>query len=120
VQILPEGAYYNDLTETVCFTPSESGDYTLSMSVIDDCEITSSDEIGCIRGPRKCSGGYDSSRQYVFLCDPAQICFPVSITDLDDDIADIEIIGPGTYNNGYLCFMATEAGQVPDNSPGDR
>lgn len=111
VRILPEGAYYNDQTGMVCFTPTASGDYAVSLSIIDECEIEASDEIIVSVELGHAPVVVSASDSSVFLCDPAQICFPVSITDVDDDIAGIEIIGPGTYSNGYLCFMASEAGE---------
>jgi hypothetical protein len=110
VQILPQGAYYNEQSGTICFTPTVSGNYAVSLSVIDECEVTASDEIVVSVDLGNAPAVISIADSSVFLCDPAQICFPVSITDLDNDIVNIEIIGPGSYGNGYLCFMASEAG----------
>ncbi len=109
-QILPDGAYYNEQDNTVCFTPTESGDYTVSMTVTDDCQISASDEIVVTIDLGHAPVVISSPDSSVFLCDPVQVCFPVSVTDLDNNIAKIDVIGAGTYSNGYVCFAANLPG----------
>ncbi|MBD3402548.1 T9SS type A sorting domain-containing protein [candidate division GN15 bacterium] len=50
----------------------------------------------------------------LFACDPLDICIPVGISDIDDNIASIDLTGPeGIYYDDYagtICFAADTAG----------
>jgi PKD repeat protein len=48
----------------------------------------------------------------VYLCYPTEICLPVNIVDVDDNIASITV-NRGSLKNGRVCFVPYSAGTFP-------
>ncbi|MCD6250319.1 MAG: T9SS type A sorting domain-containing protein [candidate division Zixibacteria bacterium] len=103
------GAYYNEATSQVCFTPQESGTYEVFLQVEDDCDNVVADTIlvnVTIGSAPTISGFADSS---VYVCYPVEICLPLEISDIDGDIATITV-NQGQYRDGYVCFTPYSMG----------
>jgi len=98
------GAYYNEATSQVCFTPDTSGTYEVFLQVEDACDFVVADtvlvEITLGSAP-SITGFADST---VYLCYPQEICLDLDITDPDGDITEIAV-NRGRYVNGQVCFV---------------
>jgi hypothetical protein len=97
----------------VCFTPSGAGTFTFIVKVTDNCDATDVDTINVTVGvnhPPTVNAGTDKS---IYQCSPAQYCFGVSVTDIDNNLDSVILVsGPGSYANGQICFTPTQSGQV--------
>ncbi|HKK19881.1 MAG TPA: hypothetical protein VJ983_00285, partial [candidate division Zixibacteria bacterium] len=102
------GGDYNPTTSTICFTPDTSGVYHLSVTAMDSCEASDSDEITLtvhVNEPPVCSIPSDTA---IDLCEPGQISLPVSATDPDGNLVGCSIVdGPGELVDGNWVYNAT-------------
>ncbi len=108
VIIQPVG--YQKLNDSlVCFTPPYPGEYPVIVTVLDSCGYTDTDTamitVG-LNAPPAVSVGDDSFQ----LCEPGEICLPVTMNDPDGNIDSIEVTEPAYYNTetGFVC-MPVEA-----------
>jgi hypothetical protein len=95
----------------VCYTPTEAGIEEIIITVTDSCGHSAVDtatvEITFNQNPSVYVG--DTS---VFLCQPTDLCVPVTVSDIDGTIDSIVVSGPAYYNadNQTACLHATESG----------
>ena len=79
----PPGATIDTLTNTVCFTPSGSGPYTITVKVTDACGLVDQDSQVItvqVNQPPTISMGNDST---LTLCQAQSICVGYSVSDPD-------------------------------------
>ena len=103
------GASYDPGTGKLCFTPTESGTYTLFLQAHDACERVVGDTalVTVTVGHYPVVSGLSDTT--IYMCKPTQICWPVSVTDADDDITGTTL-NRGTYSDGSVCFVPYSAG----------
>ncbi len=95
----------------VCFTPFGSGDYEIIVTVTDSCQNYTSDTaiitVELNQEPTVTVG--DDS---FFLCEPTEVCLPVTMFDPDSKIESVIISEPGYLDaeNGQVCLPVSESG----------
>jgi hypothetical protein len=98
-------------TDDVCFSVTESGLYDVIVTVTDGCGhvVADTGKVSVtINSAPVANAGQD---QTYFMCSLSQICLPVSFTDVDNNLTIAEkVSGPGTLNDGIICFTPTSAG----------
>ncbi len=108
MNVTAEGGVYNPTTSTICFTPDTSGVYRISVTAMDSCEASDSDEMLVtvhVNRPPVCSIPGDTT---ISLCEPGRITLPVSASDADGNLVGCQIIdGPGALIDGNWVFDAT-------------
>ncbi|UCD95294.1 MAG: T9SS type A sorting domain-containing protein [Candidatus Zixiibacteriota bacterium] len=108
INVSPQG-YYNESTSSVCFTPTESGTYVLTVTATDECLEADSAFVVMevvLNSPPQVVSAPDTS---VITCLWGPICLPVSVTDIDDNVVSVST-NIGTYENDQICFTPTEEG----------
>ncbi|MCK4632220.1 MAG: hypothetical protein KAT79_03055, partial [candidate division Zixibacteria bacterium] len=104
------GAWWNDESNTICFVAECGVTNDLQVSVTTECGVYScsfSVTVDCNTPPQVV---LPQDYEY-FSCEPGEVCFPVAVNDLDDNLDSVTVSG-GTYDvsTGHLCFMADTAG----------
>jgi hypothetical protein len=93
----------------VCFTPQDEGAYNYYITVTDSCGNPGTDmgviEITMNQGPEVVILP-DSQ----FICEPAEICLPVLISDPDGSIDSIIVSDPWYLNGETVCRSVSESG----------
>lgn len=106
----PPGATFSAATNTVCWTPTGEGSYTVIVKVKDPCNAEDQDTIVVtinLNDPPVVTAPKDTT---IFLCDTATVCLPgFSATDPNGNLADTSI-SIGTLAGGVVCFKADTAG----------
>ncbi|MDF1543773.1 MAG: T9SS type A sorting domain-containing protein [bacterium] len=106
--ILSETTSLGSLTEgTICFDPVV-GQNRIVYTVTDECGAVDSC-VTLVNVPLNsapiCDIPNDTS---ISVCLPAEICLPVTASDVDGDLAGCQIIsGPGTLSEGFWCYTPT-------------
>ena len=90
-----------------CYTPTQSGPVTVTIRCTDACgqycEKTFTVTFWVNSAPT-CIAPHDTT---VFLCEPTQICLPVSCADIDNNLKANQptlLSDKGTIANGYWCY----------------
>jgi len=91
------------------FTAEISGDYCFTVEASDICGADTA-EICIAVTLNGAPVVVSAPDETLFMCEPYEFCFPVSVTDTDDNVVDINLIGDGTYSNGYVCFTPSVTG----------
>ncbi len=106
------GSSYNPITGTVCFLPSAPGWYTLMLVATDSCGKSGLDFVRVNVIQNDFPSVVSSENLDINLCAPEEVCFPVQITDKDNNIANVTVSRPGIYNSqtGSICFTPDSAG----------
>lgn len=95
---------------SLCFQADTSGTYNIRVIAstpckADTCRLTFAVTIN--RPPVVNVG----SNQNIFQCTAGQICWPVSVTDPDNNIDSVKLIsGPGVYNGSTICYTPSGSG----------
>jgi hypothetical protein len=107
IVVYPFGAY-NKESKSVCFTPKAPGNYRIIITAVDSCGAFSSDTTIAIvlLNSAPVVKANDST---VFLCKPERVCFPVTVTDINNNVEYITT-GGANYLDGYVCFTPTVGG----------
>jgi len=106
ITVSPSGTYNSD-NGTVCIMAEIAGEFQIIVTATDSCGAIGVDTAlvtVSLNAPPVVVSAPDST---IFMCDPAMICFPVDISDDNNAITNIDVIG-GSYSNGFVCF-------TPDN-----
>jgi hypothetical protein len=111
VSIFPPSAWFNHLDKTICFYTNCTVHKELKAVVESVC------------GADSCMFDVDvtmNSSPVVMLspdtviksCGPGEVCIPIGITDIDNNILDIAVLPDGYYNelSGKICFSPGGAG----------
>ncbi len=94
----------------LCFQADTSGTYNIRVIATtpckaDTCQMTFAVTIN--RPPVVNVG----SNQTIFQCAAGPICWPVSVTDPDNNIDSVKLIsGPGVYNGSTICYTPVGSG----------
>ena len=112
IMVSPQLASYDSLSGQLCYTPMGSGRYVLKLMALDDCGALDLDSIILnveMNAPPVVTTAEDFEE---FLCQPEEICFPVDISDPDNNLLSVEVSPSGVYNpiNKEVCFTADESG----------
>ncbi|HPM36730.1 MAG TPA: T9SS type A sorting domain-containing protein [candidate division Zixibacteria bacterium] len=95
----------------VCYTPSAPGTSTFIIRIADHCNRADYDTINVTVGlnvPPAVNAGSD---QDLFLCQTgAEICWPASVSDANNNLTTVNLIGPGTFDGDEICFNPTTSG----------
>ncbi len=95
----------------ICVTLDTTGVYELIATAIDDCGNVGGDTMLVYvtrNSAPVASAGADISK---FLCEPSEVCFGVSFSDVDNNLVTTELYsGPGTLTGGQICFTPGAAG----------
>ncbi|MBN2226771.1 MAG: T9SS type A sorting domain-containing protein [candidate division Zixibacteria bacterium] len=109
VIVLPTGTY-NAQTGQVCFTPSDTGNFLFIVEAFDLCNEMSADTVNIHISLNAIPVVVSAPDKAVTICEPTEICFPVSIDDSDDNIETITVSMNGVYESDTVCFLAEAAG----------
>lgn len=103
-------AFYEPITSRIGFVADTTGVYVLQATVTDSCGQTDFEDI-------KVTVTFNSSPQIAFgpadsiysLCVLGQICLPVTVTDPNNNIAQV-VTSIGNYNSstGQICFTPAD------------
>lgn len=95
----------------ICFTADTSGVYEVIATAYDKCGNVGADTVYVtvsLNSPPIANAGNDFSS---FLCNYSELCFGVSFTDPDNDIALTELVSPtGTLAGNQICFTPSYEG----------
>ncbi|KAA3630794.1 MAG: hypothetical protein DWP97_14545, partial [Calditrichaeota bacterium] len=98
-------------SDDICFTADTAGVYTVIVTATDGCNNTTADTAFItvsLGNPPVANAGADFSE---FLCSFGQVCFGVTFTDADNDLALTELVSPiGTLSGNQICFTPTYEG----------
>ncbi|UCD18511.1 MAG: T9SS type A sorting domain-containing protein [Candidatus Zixiibacteriota bacterium] len=106
LSISPASAWYDAQTESICFYTDATIQQEIKLVVETECGRDSCQFLADVT-VNTAPVVLSSPDSTVFLCELADICFPVSVTDIDGNLATVDVIdfGGGEYSNGYICFM---------------
>ncbi len=106
------GAYYNQETGKVCFTPTQSGRYEVFLQALDNCERVVADTVvlNVTVGHAPTISSFPDST--IYLCYPREICLDLNIADQDNDIVSVKV-NRGKYTNNQFCFIPYGEGDYP-------
>ena len=104
-------------TNNVCFTPTMAGSWRFILGVRDVCGSFKANgydtlyiEVVFNEAPVADAGDDFST----FLCGTADVCFPVSCTDVNNDLDTCFVAsGGGILSGGQVCFTPAGAGSYP-------
>jgi len=100
---------YSAVKNTVCFIADTSGIYTIIVTATDTCGQSSVDSIRIDvekNTPPSISAFKDT---LLYLCKPREICLPLSVLDIDGNLASVTV-NRGTIKNGTICFVPYDSG----------
>jgi len=109
--VVTDPAYYDADNQQVCLEVDESGTYTVSITVYDDCGASANDVGTMTVTFNSAPTALMPADTSVFLCEPVDICIPVEYDDIDGNIEIVEII-PSDYAlmNDTVCVIADAGG----------
>lgn len=92
----------------ICFMPVAEGAYQFVVQVTDACGAVDVDTVNYTIDLNQAPVVAAGADQTVFQCETAEICWSVSASDPDGNLASVEMIdGPGTLNGSEICFTPT-------------
>ena len=96
----------------ICFTPAIAGTYPIIVRVTDACGEFGADTLNVtvtFNRPPVVDAGADGSSN---LCSPTEICLPITVTDLDNNVDSVKLIaGAGLIVSGqHICFVPDTSG----------
>jgi len=96
---------------TFCFTPDTAGVYCFTMTVTDECDITTTGQF-CVTYDASTDVAIDcpDGPQMVQICGPETICIPIAVEPSDATVMVLDDLA--RYENGQLCYDATGPGIV--------
>ena len=94
----------------VCFNADTAGTYKFILNIQDECGAFDADTIAVSVALNRSPVASAGSDQTLFLCAPAQICWPASCTDPDNNQTQCTFTGPGIFNGSSICFTPTVSG----------
>jgi len=98
----------NETLEQVCFDPTGEGVYQMILKVTDACGAEDYDTVNVTVDYNQAPDVLAGADQTVFQCELAEICWPVSVSDVDGNLSSSEMItGPGTFDGSQICFTPT-------------
>lgn len=95
----------------ICFTPTGTWNYEFVLKGTDFCGLESYDTVAVyytLNSAPLANAGVD---QTLFICDPTEICWNASCSDVDNNLSTCSLIeGPGSYDGSQICFNASATG----------
>lgn len=105
----PPGATYNGTNIT--FTPTVTWNYEFVIKATDACGAVDFDTVVVYYTKNTAPVANAGPDQTVFQCDPAEICWPASCTDIDGNLSTSSLIsGPGAFDGSQICFTPAGTG----------
>ncbi len=109
VELIGEVGSYDGTN--ICFTPTGTLDYEFVLKATDECGEEAFDTVVVyytLNSPPVADAGNDST---LFLCAPEPVCWPVSCSDIDDNLSGCALIsGPGVFDGSEICFTPGASG----------
>ncbi|SYZ73337.1 exported hypothetical protein [Candidatus Zixiibacteriota bacterium] len=109
ITVSPLG-HYDSQKKMICFTPSSAGTYSIITTAVDTCGLTASDTTTVKILLNTAPAVVSAADSTITLCSLEPVCFPVTITDADNNVSRVEVSNGGTYSNGQVCFTPSAAG----------
>ncbi len=99
---------------SLCFTPPASGTYTITVTAVDSCGAMAMD-VASVSVTMDAAPTVTVGDSTFFLCEPAEICLPVTVSGQDTQIDSIIAQEPAYYNenDGTVCLDVSESGEYP-------
>ncbi|MEA3296334.1 MAG: T9SS type A sorting domain-containing protein [candidate division Zixibacteria bacterium] len=95
---------------TICFTPTETFNYEFVLKATDNCGVEVFDTVAVyytLNSPPVADAGSD---QTLFQCEPTEVCWPVSCSDIDGNLTGCALVsGSGTYDGNNICFTPSSS-----------
>lgn len=111
VSVRPSSAWYDSSTGQIVFFTNCSVDKQLTVIVSNGCQTDTCvfTAFVTLNSPPLVIGG---PAQDTSFCAPDYICWPVGISDADNNIKDIIVTTPGSFNplTGKVCYPADSSG----------
>ncbi|MFZ5980901.1 MAG: Ig-like domain-containing protein [Candidatus Zixiibacteriota bacterium] len=109
---LVSGAGVLKTTENLlCFLPGAAGTYQFIIRATDACSAIDDDTISITIAENRPPSFAFNAPSPNFLCYQAQVCWPVTVVDLDHNLDTAYVLnGSGVYSGGQLCFDADTSG----------
>ncbi|MFH2034921.1 MAG: VWA domain-containing protein, partial [Candidatus Zixiibacteriota bacterium] len=94
-----------------CFTPTTTMNYEFVFKATDSCGATDYDTVVIFYSRNNAPVANAGTDQSYFQCSPTEICWPVSCSDLNNNLSECALItSVGTYNGTNICFTPDTAG----------
>lgn len=112
-EVVVDGGDYNPSTDLICFTPTEPGEYIISVVATDSCGDSDSDSVVITvdgnEAPWLDIIIYDTT---YYQCEPEEICIPIDSLNDPDGNLDTVIFSLGYYDPGTnsVCFTPDTTG----------
>ncbi|MEZ5360672.1 MAG: T9SS type A sorting domain-containing protein [Candidatus Zixiibacteriota bacterium] len=113
-ELISGGGVIDTAANTVCFTPTMAGVWQFVVGVKDACgeakaAITDTINVTVVfNSAPVANAGNDFS---TFVCGASEICFPVSCSDIDNNLDTCYVAsGSGILSGGQVCFTPTGEG----------
>lgn len=95
----------------ICFTPDSSWCYEFIFRSIDQCGATDFDTVAVCVTYNSAPVASVGADQTLFQCTPTPICWPASCSDVNDNLANCNLIaGAGGYDGTNICFTPDTSG----------
>jgi hypothetical protein len=98
-------------TADICFMADTTGTYRVIVTATDSCGNVGADTALAhitINHAPVANAGADLNK---FLCSSSQVCFPVTFTDVDNNIKTKELTSPtGTLSGNNICYTPAASG----------
>ncbi|MCP4704980.1 MAG: hypothetical protein GY865_10245, partial [candidate division Zixibacteria bacterium] len=110
VEILPGGQIgeYSEITGSACFTPTESGNYKLILTALDECDASDVDTINLDVTINTAPTAVCSEIQELTVCDLSDLTLSGFVCDdIDGNLVSCEVDN-GIISNGEVTFSPVE------------
>jgi hypothetical protein len=102
------GSYNGNL---ICFTPTGTYNYEFILTATDECGVAVVDTVAVYYTLNSTPVANAGADQTLFQCIPTEVCWPVSCSDVDDNLTGCALVsGSGTYDGNSICFTPDATG----------
>jgi len=110
IEVLTGNAVVDTNDSRICYMPVTEGNMQFIVRVADACGKQDIDTLNVfvnMNNPPVVDAGDD---QDIFLCNIVPVCWPVQVSDPDNNIASVELINsPGTFDGFNICFTPNKS-----------
>ncbi|MBD3402193.1 VWA domain-containing protein, partial [candidate division GN15 bacterium] len=95
----------------ICFTPSQTMNYEFVLRATDSCGLEDYDTAVVYYTLNTSPVADAGADQTLFQCEPSEICWSVSCSDIDGNLDSCYIVsGPGAYDGSEICLTPDTSG----------
>ena len=91
----------------VCFTPAGTADYLFVFKATDGCGAEAYDSVTVFYTVNSGPTAYAGEDRTIALCSPQEVCWEALCADVDGNLADSALTGPGYFDGISICFTPT-------------